>query len=139
LRVINEDVIAPGGGFATHAHDNMEIITYVLSGALAHKDSIGNSSTILPGEVQRMSAGTGIRHSEFNHSDTEPVHLLQIWFLPNRQGVEPAYEQKAFSTDEKTGRFKLVASEQGRNGSVSLHQDMDMSVALLDGQETTYA
>lgn len=124
LRVINEDIVAPGGGFATHGHRDMEIITYVLEGSLAHKDSLGNGSTIEPGEVQRMSAGTGIRHSEFNHSSDKPVHLLQIWILPNRLNLEPSYEQKRFSWQE--GALQLVASAEGREGSVLIHQDADI-------------
>jgi len=136
LRVINDDRVAPGAGFGSHPHDNMEIISYVLDGALEHKDSMGNGSVIRPGDVQRLSAGTGMMHSEYNHSQTEEVHFLQIWFLPDKKNVEPGYEQKAFSDDEKRGKFRLVASKAGRDGSVSLNQDMDMSVALLDGDET---
>ena len=135
LRVINDDRVAPGAGFRTHPHDNMEIISYVLSGALEHKDSMGYGSIIRPGEVQRLSAGTGITHSEFNHSQEHEVHFLQIWFLPDTLNVKPGYAQKAFSEEEKRGRFCLVASKTGRHGSVTLHQDMDMSVALLDGDE----
>jgi len=139
LRVINDDRVAPGKGFAAHPHDNMEIISYVLEGALEHQDSIGNGSVIRPGDVQRMSAGSGITHSEFNHSQEEAVHFLQIWFLPDARHVPPSYEQKHFAEGEKRGRFRLVASKEGRGGSVSLHQDMDMSVALLDGkEEATY-
>ncbi len=137
LRVINEDVVAPGGGFATHGHRDMEIITYVLSGTLAHKDSLGNGSTIEPGEVQRMSAGTGIRHSEFNHSSDEPVHLLQIWILPNRLGLEPGYEQKRFSWQD--GVLQLVASPDGRLGSVVIHQDTDIyRGSFTPGQTITH-
>lgn len=140
LRVINDDRVAAGAGFGTHPHSNMEIISYVLDGALAHKDSMGNGSVIRPGEVQRLSAGTGMTHSEFNHSKDNEVHFLQIWFLPDEQGVKPDYEQKAFSDAEKRGQFRLVASKTGRDGSVSLHQDMDMSVALIDGDEqVTYS
>jgi redox-sensitive bicupin YhaK (pirin superfamily) len=113
----------------------MEIISYVLEGALEHKDSMGNGSIIRPGEVQRLSAGRGITHSEYNHSSSEEVHFLQIWFLPDAVGVEPGYAQKAFSDEEKRGQFRLVASRQGREGSLSLHQDVDMSVALVDGEE----
>lgn len=135
LRVINDDRVIAGAGFGTHPHDNMEIISYVLDGALEHKDSMGNGSVIRPGEVQRLSAGTGMTHSEYNHSKTDEVHFLQIWFMPDEQGVEPGYEQKAFPDDQKRGKFRLVASKTGRDGSVSLHQDMDMSVALIDGDE----
>lgn len=133
LRVINDDVVAPGGGFATHPHRDMEIVTYVLSGALEHRDSLGNGSVIKPGEVQRMSAGTGIRHSEFNASETEPVHLLQIWILPEKDGLEPGYEQKNFSVAERTGKFRLVASRTGEQGAVTVHQDMKMFAGILDG------
>ena len=135
LRVINDDRVAAGAGFGTHPHNKMEIISYVLEGALEHKDSMGNGSVIKPGEVQRLSAGTGITHSEYNHSQTEEVHFLQIWFLPDERSVQPGYEQKAFSDEEKRGKFRLVASKSGRQGSVSLHQDVDMSVALIDGGE----
>ena len=136
LRVINEDVVAPGGGFATHGHRDMEIISYVLEGALEHKDSMGNGSIIQPGDVQRMSAGTGVTHSEYNHSKTAPVRFLQIWFLPDSKGLAPGYEQKHFEASEKRGRLKLVASREGRDGSVSLNQDVDMYAALLDGAES---
>ncbi len=132
LRVINDDVVAPGAGFGTHPHADMEIISYVLEGSLEHKDSMGNGSIIRPGEVQRLSAGTGITHSEFNHSKTDPVHFLQIWFLPESKGIEPGYEQKTFSDADKTGQFRLVASRDGREDSVSLHQDVDMYVALIN-------
>lgn len=135
LRVINDDYIAPSQGFPQHSHNNMEIITYVLSGSLEHKDSMGNHSVILPGEVQRMSAGTGVTHSEYNHSSTETLHLLQIWFFPNQEDVKPSYEQKMFPDELKRGKFCLVASEKGENGSVSLHQDMNMYAALLNGKE----
>jgi redox-sensitive bicupin YhaK (pirin superfamily) len=130
LRVINEDVVAPRGGFGTHHHEDMEIVTYVLDGALAHRDSLGNGATILPGEVQRMSAGTGIDHSEFNHSGDEPVHLLQIWILPERLGLTPSYEQRAFPLDTAKDDLLLVASRDGRDGSVTVHQD----VALYAGR-----
>lgn len=139
LRVINEDVVQPGAGFPTHPHRDMEIITYVLEGALQHKDSLGNGSIIRPGDGQRMSAGTGILHSEFNASKTEPVHLLQIWILPERKGIEPGYEQKAFPADEKRGRLRLIAARDGKNGAVTVHQDVALYSALLDtGQEVEY-
>ncbi len=131
LRVINDDVVSPGGGFATHGHRDMEIITYVLSGALAHEDSLGTGAVIYPGEVQRMSAGTGIQHSEFNNSDTEPVHLLQIWILPDTLNLPPCYEQKSFPTAEKQGKLRLVAARDGRDGAVTIHQDANMYVGLL--------
>ncbi len=136
LRVINEDRVAPGRGFAPHDHQDMEIVTYVLEGALKHRDSMGNSSVILPGDVQRMSAGTGVTHSEFNDSDQEPVHLLQIWILPDRDGVEPGYEQTHFAAAEKRGRLRLVASPDGEVGSVRLHQDARVYAALVDGGES---
>ena len=135
LRVINENYIAPGRGFPRHPHNNMEIITYVLSGSLEHKDSIGNGSVIYPGDVQRMSAGSGITHSEYNHSSTEELHLLQIWILPNQQNVTPSYEQKFFSPAQKRGEFCLVAAQYGAEGAVALHQDAKMYAALLDGDE----
>ena len=131
LRVINEDWVQPGRGFGTHGHQDMEIITYVLEGALSHKDSMGNASAIRPGEVQRMSAGTGVRHSEYNPSPAEPVHLLQIWIQPNQQGLEPSYEQKTFSYQEKLGKLRLVASEDGREGSVRIHQDASLYASIL--------
>ncbi len=131
LRVINDDVVSPSGGFATHGHRDMEIITYVLSGALAHKDSLGTGAVIYPGEVQRMSAGMGIQHSEFNNSDTEPVHLLQIWIIPDTLNLQPSYEQKAFPTAEKQGKLRLVAARDGRDGAVTIHQDANMYVGLL--------
>lgn len=126
LRVINEDRVAPGGGFATHGHRDMEILTWVLDGALAHRDSLGNGSIIRPGEMQRMTAGTGVRHSEFNASDTAPVHFLQIWIVPERQGLEPSYEQKAFGLAERNGTLRLIASRDGRNGAVTVHQDAEV-------------
>lgn len=132
LRVINEDRVQPGGGFGTHGHSDMEIISYVLDGALEHKDSIGTGSVIRPGDVQRMSAGSGIRHSEFNHSKREPVHFLQIWLLPERQGLAPSYEQKTFADGEKRGRLRLLASRGGRDGSLVIHQDADIYASLLD-------
>jgi quercetin 2,3-dioxygenase len=131
LRVINDDIVAPASGFGTHGHRDMEIVTYVLSGALAHKDSLGTGATIYPGEVQRMTAGTGITHSEFNHSDSEAVHLLQIWIVPDTVGLTPSYEQKAFAVDEKQGKLRLVASPDGRDRSVTIHQDAAMYVGLI--------
>jgi quercetin 2,3-dioxygenase len=123
LRVINEDRVAPGGGFATHGHRDMEIISYVLEGALEHRDSLGTGSVIRPGEVQRMSAGTGIRHSEFNPSRTDPVHFLQIWILPDRRGLEPGYEQRAIAKEDRKGRFVLIAGPEGNGSAVRIHQD----------------
>jgi len=140
LRVINEDVVAPGQGFGTHPHRDMEIITYVLDGALQHRDSLGNGSIIRPGDGQRMSAGTGILHSEFNPSPTEPVHLLQIWILPERKGIEPSYEQKAFSPGDKQGKWKVIADGKPANGAVKIHQDVKLSVASLEaGEAITYS
>ena len=135
LRVINEDWIKPGMGFPTHPHRDMEIVTYVLEGTLEHRDSMGNGSTITPGEVQRMSAGTGITHSEYNGSRTEPLHLLQIWIIPSINGVTPGYQQQAFSEQEKRGVLRLVASPDGRDGSVTIHQDVNLYAALLDADE----
>ena len=132
LRVINEDVISPGKGFGTHGHSDMEIITYVLAGALEHKDSLGTGAAIKPGEVQRMSAGTGIQHSEFNHSQTEPVHLLQIWLLPDTNGLQPSYEQREFPLAERHGQLRLVAARDARDGAVKVHQDVDLYAAVLD-------
>jgi len=132
LRVINDDRIAAGAGFPTHPHRDMEIITYLLEGSLAHKDSMGNGSVIRPGDVQRMSAGTGIAHSEFNASDSEPIHLLQIWIQPNQKGLTPGYEQTTFSAAEKQGRLRLVASPDGRDGSVTIHQDAYLYAGLLN-------
>ncbi len=126
LRVINEDRVSPGQGFGTHGHRDMEIISYVLEGGLEHKDSIGTGSVIRPGDVQVMSAGTGIRHSEFNHSKTEPVHFLQIWVIPDRVGITPRYEQKAFPEADKRSRLRLVGSSDGHDGSVVIHQDVEM-------------
>src|SRR4051812_37714604 len=136
LRVINEDRIAAGRGFGTHAHQNMEIISYVLSGELAHKDSIGNVKGIPPGDVQRMSAGTGVQHSEFNHADGQTTHFLQIWIEPNVTGIPPSYEQKTFEEKEKRGRLRLVASPDGAQGSVQIHADAKMYAGLFDGSET---
>jgi redox-sensitive bicupin YhaK (pirin superfamily) len=134
LRVINEDWVQAGKGFATHGHRDMEILTYVLLGAIAHKYSLGNGSTIRPGDVQRMSAGTGIRHSEYNPSDTEPEHHLQIWLLPEREGLTPGYEQKAFPIAEQPDRLHLIASRDARLGSVTIHQDADVYAARLAPQ-----
>ena len=133
LRVINDDRVAPGGGFDTHPHRDMEIITWVLSGALEHRDSLGNGSVIRPGDMQRMTAGTGILHSEFNPSPTEAVHLLQIWLFPDRKGLPPGYEQRAFPPAELQNALRLVASRDGRDGSVTIHQDADVYAATLDG------
>jgi len=132
LRVINEDRVQPGQGFPTHSHRDMEIITYILSGALEHRDSMGSGSVIRPGDVQRMSAGTGVSHSEFNPSNSESVHLLQIWLLPRSRGLAPSYEEKSFSEDERRGRLRLVASEDGREGSVTIQQDARLYAAILD-------
>ena len=135
LRVINEDVVQPGQGFGTHGHRDMEIITYILEGALEHKDSMGNGSTIRPGNVQRMSAGTGVMHSEFNASRDEEAHLLQIWLLPLERGGAPGYEEKVFSDADKRGQLRLVASPDGREGSVTVQSDASIYAALLDGDE----
>lgn len=139
LRVINEDFVAPGMGFPTHPHRDMEIVTWILEGALEHKDSLGTGSVIRPGEAQRMSAGTGIRHSEFNPSKNEIVHLLQIWILPNRQGVTPSYEQTRFDDAALAERLCLIASPDGREGSVTIHQDARVYAARLNGAEVTHA
>ena len=135
LRVINEDRVAAGRGFGQHGHRDMEIISYVLEGALGHKDSMGHSSSIVPGDVQRMSAGTGVQHSEFNYSETGTTHFLQIWIIPDRQGVAPSYEERKFSDEEKRGRLRLVASPNGADGSVSIHQDARLHAGLFDGEE----
>ncbi|HAC63333.1 MAG TPA: quercetin 2,3-dioxygenase [Cyanothece sp. UBA12306] len=136
LRVINEDKVIPGKGFATHGHHEMEIITYIIDGALEHQDSSGNRSIIRPGDVQRMSAGTGIKHSEYNASESAPVHLLQIWILPDTPGLEPSYEEKHFSTQDKQGKLKLIGSKNGRDGSVTIHQDVDLYSSILSNGET---
>ncbi|MBC7932352.1 MAG: pirin family protein [Rubrivivax sp.] len=131
LLVINEDIVAPGAGFGTHSHDNMEIISYVLEGALLHRDSSGGSGVIRPGEVQRMSAGTGVSHSELNASKTDPVHFLQIWITPEKDGLSPGYEQREFSEEERCGQLRLVASRDGSDGSVTIHQDVKLYDALF--------
>ncbi len=132
LRVINEDRVQPGRGFPTHAHNDMEIVTYVLEGALEHKDSMGNGSIIRPGEVQRMSAGTGVRHSEYNHSKSALVHFLQIWILPERRGIAPGYEQKPFAETDAHNRLRVIASGDSRDGSVTIHQDAEVYLGRLD-------
>jgi redox-sensitive bicupin YhaK (pirin superfamily) len=136
LRVINEDRIAPGTGFGTHGHRDMEILSYVLDGALAHRDNMGNGATIVPGEVQRMSAGRGVMHSEFNAAREATTHFLQIWLLPSERGIEPGYEQKAFADDERRGRLRLVASPDGRQGSLTMHADARLYSGLFDGRES---
>jgi quercetin 2,3-dioxygenase len=139
LRVINDDRVKAGMGFGTHSHRDMEIITYVLEGALEHRDSTGNGSVIRPGDVQRMSAGTGISHSEYNHSSTTPVHFLQIWILPERKGLAPSYEQRSFAADELRGQWRLIAARDGREGAVVVHQDVDVLVARLEpGEQVAY-
>src|SRR5437867_2589783 len=139
LRVINEDKVAPGRGFGTHSHRDMEIVTYVLDGALEHRDSMGTGSVIRPGEVQRMSAGTGVLHSEINPSRSEPVHLLQIWILPERRGIQPEYEQKTFPAEERKDKLRLVASKDGKEGALKIHQDAKLFAGTLaDGQTITY-
>jgi quercetin 2,3-dioxygenase len=135
LRVINEDFVAPGRGFPTHGHSDMEIITYILEGALKHEDSMGNGSVIQPGDVQRMTAGTGVRHSEKNALDKERVHLLQIWILPNADNLTPGYEQKAFSEEQRRGQLRLIASNDGRDDSVRLNQDVSLFASILDADQ----
>jgi len=139
LRVINEDRVEPSAGFDTHGHRDMEIISYVLEGALEHKDSIGTGSVIRPGDVQRMSAGTGVRHSEFNPSDKEKVHFLQIWLLPEREGIAPSYEQKRFPASEKQGKLRLIVAPDGRDGAVAIHQDAEIYASVLkEGDALTH-
>ena len=138
LRVINEDRVAPGQGFGTHPHRDMEIVTYVINGAIEHKDSMGNGTVIRAGEIQRMTAGTGVLHSEFNHSDEEELHLLQIWIFPEKQNLEPGYEQKLFASEEKRNQLRLVGSRDGRDGSLTIHQDVELSSTELEpGQAFT--
>jgi len=136
LRVINEDRVQAGRGFGAHGHRDMEILSYVLEGALAHRDSMGNGSVLRPGDVQRMSAGTGVTHSEYNGSDREPVHFLQIWIEPEARAIAPGYEEKHFADADKRGRLRLIASHDGRDGSVTIHQDASVYAALLDGDES---
>ena len=139
LRVINDDRVAPGGGFGAHGHRDMEILTYVLDGQLEHKDSMGNGSVISPGDVQRMSAGTGITHSEYNHSRTAPVHFLQIWIVPERKGLQPGYEQKRFPREDMRGTLRRIAAPGGRDGALIVHQDVSLYAAVLDpGQKATH-
>ena len=132
LRVINEDIVAPGRGFGTHPHNDMEIVTYVLKGALQHKDSMGNGSVLRAGALQRMSAGSGITHSEFNASKEEPVHLYQIWLLPERKGIEPSYEERTFDANGKQGQWQTIAARDARNGAMRIHQDATLSLAALE-------
>jgi len=140
LRVMNEDRVQPGSGFPTHSHQDMEILTYILAGELEHRDSMGNGSVIRPGDVQRMSAGRGVSHSEFNPSDTETVHLLQIWILPQSNGLTPSYEEKHFSDEERRGRLRLIASSGGSQSSVEIHQDAQVYAAVLDaGQSVVHS
>jgi redox-sensitive bicupin YhaK (pirin superfamily) len=138
LRVINEDRVRAGGGFPTHGHRDMEIVTYVVEGALEHKDSTGGGSVIRPGDVQRMSAGTGIRHSEYNASTAEPVHFLQIWIIPEREGLAPGYEQKHLPAETRPGVLRLIGSRDGRDGSVTIHRDVDLYAAVVAGDETVH-
>jgi redox-sensitive bicupin YhaK (pirin superfamily) len=140
LRVMNEDRVAPGQGFGMHPHRDMEIVTYVISGALEHRDSMGNGEVLRPGELQRMTAGTGILHSEFNPSESEAVHLYQIWLLPERKGLSPSYEQRGFNAQERHNQWRIVASREGRDGSLTIHQDADLYLATLDtGQRLEFA
>ena len=139
LRVINDDRVQPGAGFGTHGHRDMEILSYVLEGALEHKDSLGTGSVIRPGDVQRMTAGTGIQHSEFNPTAREPVHFLQIWIEPERDGLAPSYEEKHFADGERRNQLRLIASHDGRDGSLRIHQDADVYAALLDEGKTRRA
>lgn len=136
LRVINDDVIAPGMGFGTHGHRDMEIITYVLDGAIGHKDNMGNGSSIQPGDVQRMSAGTGVEHSEFNHAPDKATHLLQIWIQPNQMGIKPSYEEKRFDEADKRGKLRIVASPDARDGSVKIHADVNVYAGLFNLSES---
>ena len=136
LRVINEDRIAPGQGFGTHPHRDMEIVTYIVSGSIEHKDSMGNGTVIRAGEIQRMTAGTGVLHSEFNHSRDEELHLLQIWILPERKALEPGYEQTLFPREDKLNRLRLVGSRDGRDGSLTIHQDVDLYASILEAGRT---
>jgi redox-sensitive bicupin YhaK (pirin superfamily) len=139
LRVINEDRVTPGSGFPTHSHRDMEILSYVLEGALEHQDSMGHRETLRPGEVQRMTAGRGVTHSEYNPSRDQPLHFLQIWIMPGRRGLEPGYEQKVFPADERNGKLRLVASPDGRDGSLTINQDVGVHATLLDaGQEVVH-
>jgi len=138
LRVINDDYVMAGAGFDTHSHKNMEIISYVLDGTLAHKDIMGNGSIIKPGDIQRMSAGIGITHSEYNHSKSDYVHFLQIWFLPKKMDITPSYEQKMFNRDEKVGKLKLVTSSTGRDGSVSINQEVDIYAGILEDSSQSF-
>jgi len=138
LRVINEDRIAPAQGFGTHPHSDMEIVTYIISGAIEHKDSMGNGTVIRAGEVQRMTAGTGVMHSEFNHSQDEELHLLQIWMFPEKKDLEPGYEQTLFPREDKLNRLRLIGSRDGRDGSITIHQDVDLYASVLEqGNELT--
>jgi quercetin 2,3-dioxygenase len=140
LRVINEDRVAPGQGFGTHPHRDMEIVTYIINGAIEHKDSMGNGTVIRAGEIQRMTAGTGVLHSEFNHSQDEELHLLQIWIFPEQKNLEPGYEQKLFPAEEKRNQLRLVGSRDGRDGSLTIHQDVELYASILDaGQGVSIA